>query len=257
MDCDNNTIHSFDLELICNFFKRLDRQGPGSPDATRRAAGFVGPLDPRARIADLGCGTGGQTITLARCLPGDITGIDLFPGFVEVLNRNAAAAGLSDRVRGIIGSMDDLPFEEGELDVIWSEGAIYNIGFEKGLRLWNRYLRRGGYVAVTEAAWLTPERPEEIERFWNDNYPGIDTIGNQIRILEDSGYQPVAHFVLTEECWRENYFELNRAEHDSFLKEYAGNKSAERFIEMQLNEQLLFETYHEYYGYVFYIGRKL
>ena len=29
--------------------------------------------------------------------------------------------------------MDALPFENEELDLIWSEGAIYNIGFEKGV----------------------------------------------------------------------------------------------------------------------------
>ncbi|MCD8103371.1 MAG: class I SAM-dependent methyltransferase [Alistipes sp.] len=257
MENENNSIHPFEFDLICNFFKRLHRQGPGSPEATRLAAGFIGPLGPDAEIADLGCGTGGQTLTLARSFEGTITGIDLFPGFIDIFNRNMVREGLSDRVRGIVGSMDDLPFGEGTLDLIWSEGAIYNIGFGNGLRLWNRYLRPGGYVAVTEAAWLTPERPGEIQRFWDENYPRIDTIGNQLREMEEAGYQVVAHFILPEECWRENYFHPHRAAHESFLKEYPGNQAAEDFIGMQKHEQELYEKYHEYYGYVFYIGRKL
>jgi hypothetical protein len=34
-------------------------------------------------------------------------------------------------------SMDALPFDEGEFDVIWSEGAVYNMGFEAGVSAWS------------------------------------------------------------------------------------------------------------------------
>ena len=44
------------------------------------------------------------------------------------------------------------------------------------MQLWHAYLRAGGYVAVSEAVWLTEHRPEEIERFWLEAYPEIDTI---------------------------------------------------------------------------------
>ena len=72
--------------------------------------------------------------------------------------------------------MDNLPFQNEELDLIWSEGAIYNIGFERGINEWNRFLKKDGFIAVTEASWFTPERPAEIEDFWLANYPEIDTI---------------------------------------------------------------------------------
>lgn len=62
--------------------------------------------------------------------------------------------------------MDNLPFQDEELDLIWSEGAIYNIGFERGMYEWNRFLKKNGFIAVTEASWFTPERPAEIEDFW-------------------------------------------------------------------------------------------
>jgi hypothetical protein len=47
--------------------------------------------------------------------------------------------------------MDNLSFRDEELDLIWSEGAIYNIGFERGLREWRKYLKAEGYIAVSEA----------------------------------------------------------------------------------------------------------
>ena len=89
--------------------------------------------------------------------------------------------------------MDALPFQEEELDLIWSEGAIYNIGFERGMNEWNKFLKKNGFIAVTEASWFTPERPSEIDDFWMANYPEIDTIPRKIAQMEKAGYIPTAH----------------------------------------------------------------
>ena len=135
----------------------MERQGPGSPEVTLKALSFVDGLTDESLIADIGCGTGGQTMVLAGHVPGQITGIDLFPGFIDIFNRNARQLGLQDRVKGIVGSMDALPFGEEELDMIWCEGAIYNIGFERGLKEWRKYLKPGGYIAVSESSWFTDD----------------------------------------------------------------------------------------------------
>ena len=133
MKDENKSIHEFDLELICRYFSNLERQGPGSPEVTIRALSFVDNLSDRSLIADIGCGSGGQTMVLAQHTQGKIIGVDLFPIFIDLFNRNAEKLNLQDRVKGIVGSMDDLPLGEEELDLMWSEGAIYNIGFERGL----------------------------------------------------------------------------------------------------------------------------
>ena len=110
---------------------------------------FIDNLTSQSCIVDLGCGTGGQTMTLAQKAPGLITDLDLFPDFINIFNRNAHTLGLADRVKGMIGSMTEaLPFEKESLDLIWSEGAIYNIGFERGLNEWKQYLKQGGYISV-------------------------------------------------------------------------------------------------------------
>lgn len=256
MNNENQTIRGIDVDLICEFFLNTRRQGPGSPEATLRALSFIDGLTDESRIADLGCGTGGQTMTLARHAPGHVSGLDFYPGFIERFNANARGANLGDRVKGVVGSMDDLPFREGELDLIWSEGAIYNIGFERGLREWRRYLRPGGFLAVTEASWFTDERPAEIHDYWMEMYPGIDTIPGKVALVQRAGYLPVATFVLPENCWTEHYYAPLAKARELFLRKYAGNATAEELVAFQRQEEALYDKYKAFYGYVFYIAKK-
>ncbi|WP_349770687.1 class I SAM-dependent methyltransferase, partial [Atribacter sp.] len=159
MENEKTLIHDFDLNLICDYFGRLERQGPGSPESTIRALSFIDNFSNELNIADFACGTGGQTMILAQNTKGTITGLDLSPDFIEKFNTNAEKLGLQNRIKGIVGSMDNLPFQNEEFDVIWSEGAIANIGFKKGLNYWKDFLKKDGYIAVTYESWFTDERP--------------------------------------------------------------------------------------------------
>lgn len=257
MSRENKSIHEFDFELICEYFSSLERQGPGSPDVTIKALGFIDNLKNESRIADIGCGTGGQTMVMARHSPGHITGIDLFPAFIELFDLNAAKSNLQDRVKGLVGSMDDLPFQEEELDLIWSEGAIYNIGFERGLNEWRTFLKTGGHIAVSEASWFTGERPAEIDTYWRDAYPEIDTISNKVEQMQKAGYIPIAAFVLPENCWTENFYAPQVSAQKNFLEKYAGNSAAAELIANERHEADLYSRYKQFYGYAFYIGKKI
>jgi len=257
MSDENKSIHDFDFDLICEYFSGLERQGPGSPEMTLKALSFVENLTDESSIADIGCGTGGQTMVLARNTGGHITGVDLFPKFVDLFNANAGKLNMQHRVKGIVGSMDNLPFRDEELDLIWSEGAIYNIGFERGLTYWKKFLKPGGFVAVTEVSWFSENRPEEITRFWMEAYPGIDTIPNQIALMQKSGFTPVAHFILPDSCWTENFYAPQPEAQKAFLRKHEGNQAAIDFIASERHEEQLYSKYMEYYGYVFFIGRKV
>lgn len=256
MNKEKQTIYEFDINIIHEYFSNVERQAPGSPEITIKALSFIEGLTESSKIADVGCGTGGQTLVLGQNLPCKITGIDLCADYIHQLNQNAQKLNLNNRVKGVVGDMKALPFQEEEFDLIWSEGAIYNIGFERGLNEWKKFLKKGGCIAVTENTWFTEERPAEIQNFWQAAYPEINTISNKVAQMQKAGYLPIATFILPDTCWTK-YYSAMQATQESFLQKYNNSKAAEDFINYQRYEANLYHKYKSYYGYVFYIGKKI
>jgi ubiquinone/menaquinone biosynthesis C-methylase UbiE len=252
---DNKQLSFFDLIVEAHI--GLQRQGPGSTEATIKALNFLANLDNNPKVADLACGTGGQTMILAQNISGNICGLDFCPDFINVFNDNAKKFNFHERVHGIVGSIDNLPFKKEEFDLIWSEGAIDNIGFEKGMNYWNGFLKKNGYVAVTCPSWFTDERPTEIEEFWSVAGCKLDTIGHNVLIMQKTGYVPVAVFTLPEKCWTDEYFTPRETALRALLKKYPGNQSVEDYVENNKYEVELYSKHKQYYGYVFYIGTKI
>ena len=251
-----SSIHEFDFSLICEYFSSISRQGPGSDESTQRALSMIHDLGADSVIADLGCGCGSQTLQLALHTQAKVKALDLFPLFLDRLKERCRKVGVSDRVEAIEGDMCNLPFEKASLDVIWSEGAIYNIGFKRGITEWREYLKPDGWLAVSEASWLTDSRPSEIEDFWNEAYPEIDTIANKVQQLHDAGYRDIRTFVLPTECWTDNFYQPQKEAQRLFLERYPDNKTAAELVANQRHEAELYSRYSDYYGYVFYVARR-
>ena len=240
------TKHLSMVDILLETHIGLERQGPGSSEAVEQALGFLKPLNQFSKIVDLGCGTGGQTLLLAKYLSGTIIGLDMFSDFIDKLNENARKMKLDNRVTGIIGSMEKLPFQTKSLD---------NIGFKEGLSHWHGFLKKGGFIAVTCPSWLTEERPNVVERFWNDAGSQLETISDNIKIMQKCGYQFVASFALPQKCWTENYFIPREKAINKLLEKYAGNKIMMEYAEQNRYETELYSKYSQHYGYVFYIGK--
>ena len=246
-----------EFELLVDLHKGAKRQGPGGDAETEKAIGLAGiNRDMPLRIADIGCGTGASTLILARLLHAKITAIDFLPEFIDVLTARAQNDGVEDKITPLCASMEVLPFEDEEFDVIWSEGAIYNIGFGKGVADWKRYLKPGGLLIASEITWLTNSRPSELQDHWNNEYPEIDTASTKIKILEENGYTPIGYFVLPEHCWLDNYYEPMRTSFEAFLSRHGDSEEALAIIEAERHEIELYEKYKAYYGYGVYIARK-
>ena len=235
----------------------LERQGPGSTEITLKALSFIKYPEKISNAIDFGCGTGGQTMVLAQKIHGTIFGMDLSPEFIDVFNNNAKKLNLHNRVKGIVGSMDNLSFQKEEFDLVWSEGAIDAIGFEKGLNYWNGFLKKDGYIAVSCPSWLSAERSGEVEKFWADAGSNLDGIEHNISVMQKSGYGFIAAFTLPNECWTDNYFIPREKAGKAILEKHSGNKDIVSFMEADNYEFELFKKYNQYYGYVFYIGRKM
>ena len=243
-----------ELDLIIDLQKNSERQGPGSKNDTLRALGLLNlPTSNPLKVADLGCGSGGQTITLAKNLDAHITAVDLFPEFLDELNQTSQRLGLTDRILTLEKSIDDLPFKTNTFDLIWSEGAIYNMGFENGIKKWREYLKPGGYLAVSEITWTTNTRPKEIEDFWKSEYAEIDTAANKIKQLENNGYALVGYFYLNHDSWMQTYYKPLQAMFPDFLQRNANSELARHVVKAHQLEIDLYQKYKAYYSYGFYM----
>lgn len=246
-----------EFELLVDLHKGANRQGPGGIAETEKALDLAGiSKEVPLNIADIGCGTGASTLTLARLLNAKITAVDFLQEFLDTLTDRALKDGIERKITPLFASMEQLPFQNEEFDVIWSEGAIYNIGFEKGVANWKRYLKPGGLLIASEITWLTNSRPPEVEDHWNNEYPEIGTASEKIEVLEENGYSPVGYFSLPEHCWLDNYYEPMRKSFNSFLSRHGDSKEARAIIEVELHEIEIYEKYKMYYSYGVYIARK-
>ncbi len=255
-----------ELALLADLHRDGERQGPGGTCETRLAltlARQCGGLPASQedgsplRVADIGCGTGASTLVLADALDARLVAVDLLPAFLSVLRTRAEAAGLADRIDTVTASMEALPLPDGAFDLLWSEGAIYTMGFERGLAAWRRHLRPGGILVVSEITWLTPMRPDELETHWTRAYPEIAPAGEKLAALMRQGYGPLGHFILPEHCWWENYYHPLAARFDAFLQRHAGNPAAEALISAEREEIDLHARHPGQVGYGMYIARRL
>jgi SAM-dependent methyltransferase len=234
----------------------LSQQGPGSDASTLRALGLVPYLPPAPRILDLGCGPGRQTLALARATDGHVTAVDTQPAFLAQLEAGAAEAGLAERITTRCESMDALALPDASFDLLWSEGALYSVGFERGLAALRRLLRPGGALAATELCWLVENPPAAARAFWQQAYPQLARREANRAVLEHAGYRVLADFVLPESDWWDGYYtELERriaalrARRESDVDALTALTHAQDEIDLK-------RAHPDAYGYVFFVARR-
>jgi len=247
-----------DFQLLIDLHKEGMRQGPGG-DAQTALALELARIDRRAplKVADIGCGTGASTLMLAKHLNAQITAVDFLQEFLDELTSRAQQGGLADKISTLACSMDDLPFADEELDIIWAEGAIYNIGFEKGVSEWRRFLKAGGLLVASEITWVTDSRPSEIQEHWDAEYPEIDTASAKIKLLEKYGCAPIGYFVLPEDCWVERYYAPMENRFEEFLLRHKNSEEAMAIVQAEQKEIDLYNRFKDYYSYGVYIATKI
>jgi len=196
-------------------------------------------------------------LTLAESLDGHITAVDLFPEFLEELEARAAKRDLKNRISTLQASMEKLPFGKEEFDLIWSEGAIYLMGFEEGISAWKQYLKPGGILAVSDICWLSENRPAELEEYWTKECPGIDTPDAKKGKLVRQGFVPLGHFILSEACWIDHYYLPLQEHYNAFLERQDHSQAARELVAQDQQEYEMYLQYKEHYSYGFFVSRKL
>jgi len=244
------------MDYFIELFSALPRAGPGDNASTRKAFEMMEYLPTGPRILDIGCGPGVQTVELLRLSGGTVVAMDLLPQMISRVRKAAEDAGFADQLETVQADMNDMAFEPSSFDVIWSEGAIYFVGFKKGLAKVQEFVRPGGYVAVSEAVWLEPDPPREVVEFWQE-YPEIDTVDRKRRIVSALGYESVGHFVLPASSWNELYYDPLAERIRQYEQKWKRIREAEDVLAEARREISIFRKYSRYYGYAFFVMRRL
>ena len=232
----------------------LPRNGPGSREATRAAFKLLPPLPSEPEILDLGAGQGAATLELLRLTDGRVTAVDIMKPFLDRLEANAEGEGVPEtRLRTLCADFEDLHLPQGVFDLIWSEGAIYNLGFEEGLALWRPFLAPGRYAVVSDCIWKTDEPSLEIRHFWDEAYPSMGTLAENAARAQRAGFEVLGTHWLTEDDWWTEYYGPMKDRIRALLPDYAGAPEALAVFKEEEEEMELFERFQDQYGYCFFV----
>jgi len=244
-----------DWDIFFEIHKGLPREGSGRDEYTQKAYEMI-PKIENPLILDIGCGPGLQTIKLAKLSKSNVIGIDIHQSFLDQLENSAKKENLLDKIKIMNKSMIDMDFPEESFDIIWAEGSIFIIGFEKGLMDWKKFIKPNGFLAVHEMTWLKDNPPKEIADFWEEVYPAISTIDNNLKIIEKCGYKLLGYFALPDDAWWEFYYDPLQEKLKDLKIKYKDNPEAIDTIKEQEREIDLYKKYYKWYGSVFYIMQK-
>ncbi len=242
-------------DILRELHGELSRGSPARLAFTRRAFQMLPDLeDPR--ILDVGCGQGGPTLELARLSGGLVTGLDIDPSALDELARRAEEEGLADRIEAVHGSMFDTEFADESFDVIWSEGSMHILGFERALAEWRRLISPSGFLVVHEMIWLRPDPPAEVVNCPELAYPGIRTVPEYIEQVPDHGYDLVGHFALPEDFWLLDYFDPMMARLRELRIKYADDQAVQRTLDREQRAADLYRKHSKWYGSVFLVMQR-
>ena len=201
---------------------------------TRKAYLMLPELD-KPRILDIGCGSGVPTMELARLSNGQIVGLEIDQALLNKLMRKIEKAGLSDRIKTVRCSMFELDFPDESFDIIWSEGSIFKIGFEKGLKEWKRFLKPNGFLVVHDEITNTKKK---------------------LNYIPSCGYKLLGHFLISEDIWWAEYYSPLEKRINDVRKKYINESRALLELDNEQQEVDMFKKNPKSNRSIFYIIQK-
>jgi len=201
---------------------------------TRKAFRMI-PETERPLVLDIGCGSGISTQELAKLSRGKVVGIDIDQAALDRFARRIKKAGLTDHIKVMNCSMFDMDFPDRSFDIVWAEGSIYAIGFERGLREWKQLLKPGGCMVVHDEQGNTKEKLNQIA---------------------GCGYQLLGYFILSKETWWTEYFAPLEKLVDETRTRYPYDQGVLEEIQQAQAELDMYRRYPERNSSVCFVMRK-
>lgn len=239
------------IGALIELHRGLERQGPGDTDYSNYIISQLPDLPSNPRIADIGCGAGAGTLILADKFRATVRAVDFSREFLDELEDRAKQRRLEHLVETIECDMGNLDWESGTIDLLWSEGAAYNITFEGALKAWRPLMASNGIAVISEMNYFTSDVPEAVKIFMQNAYPAIKTESENSYIVNSSGFEVLGIYRLPSKAWWDNYYEPLRNNIESFKN--SNDDIMQSVISETEEEMKFFEGYEDFYGYSFYI----
>ncbi|MCK4941026.1 methyltransferase domain-containing protein [candidate division WOR-3 bacterium] len=201
---------------------------------TRKAFKMLPELQ-KPRILDIGCGTGVVTLELARLSNGRVVGIDTDQAALDKLNVKIEQARLLNRIKTLNCSMRDMRFPDGSFDIIWSEGAIFVIGFEEALNEWRRFIRLEGYLVL---------------------HARLGNIEQRVAMIPTLEYRFIDKFVVPKDAWWDDYYGPLERLIEGLRHKYRNDPKAQVILDKAQTEVDEFKSKPEFHGSVFYVMQR-
>jgi hypothetical protein len=154
-------------------------------------------------------------------------------------------------------SMLDMNFKNKSFDIIWSEGALYIMEFQNGLKKSHFLLKDNGFLAITELVYTTSNPPDEVVEYFHKEYPDIKNIQEQIEIIKKENFNLILNFTLPKSAWLNNYYLPMEKELYILNKKYKGNQEALSMFYALQKEINFYRKFSEFFGYEFFIMQKI
>jgi len=202
-------------------------------------------------VVDAGCGAGRQTFVLVDELKTLIHAVDSYQPFLDRLKQRAKDKGFNQLVRTHCMDMKDIPIAFPMIDLLWAEGAAYNIGFANALATWAKAIRPDGFAVISELCWLRDEVPAPVKEFFRSGYPEMQSVEQNIQTAEEAGYELFNTYTLPKETWLKDYYDILEPRAKSLVSH--SDVAVRDFALETLKEIETFRIAKDSYGYVFYV----
>lgn len=241
-----------EMKYFFELYEKLPRGGPGDNISTRRAYLLMKDIPEKPYILDIGCGPGIQTMELAKIHNSKIIAIDNHQPFLDILENNARTDGLNNITTKNM-SMMEMTFGDNTFDIIWSEGALYFMGMSNALKKCKELLKPGGYLAFTEAVYLSPDPPQVVKDFWDSEYPDIQNVQGNLDLIKAIGFEIIDHFTLLKHSWFDHFYGPMEGYIKELKQKYQDEQVALNIFKTSQSEIEFYREYSDHYGYEFFI----
>ncbi|MBT8358349.1 MAG: class I SAM-dependent methyltransferase [Deltaproteobacteria bacterium] len=239
------------IQALIKLHRGLERQGPGDTNFSKHILSLITELPANPRIADIGCGAGAGTLLLADRFKSKVRAVDFSREFLGELETRAKQRGLGHFVETIECDMRSLDWKPETIDLLWSEGAAYNLTFEGALKSWRPFMATNGIAVISEMSYFTSNIPESVRVYWQNAYSTMGTESENSNHANSSGFEILGIHRLPSKAWWDNYYGPLKENMNSF--KHSEDSIMQSAIQETEEEMKLFEEHEKHYGYSFYI----